>query len=132
MKAPGPCPFCGASLEARGPSDTWAHGKGSQACVLDGFGIAGAANVSRWNLRAPVKLIPKAEYHEDMGDVLWWFVEDGQINEPPYCGSPNDLGDTVELHTNDLPGRDTMKARIHVGGWPDYHTHFSLLPRVVV
>lgn len=130
MKAPSPCPLCRAELEPRGPSDTWAHPK--TGCVLDGFGLAGRRSLEAWERRAPTRLLPESEYHEDMGDVLWWFVEDGQINEPPYCGSPNDLGNTVELHTNDLPGRDTMKARINVGGWPGYHTHFSLLPRVVV
>lgn len=49
---------------------------------------------------------PTAEYHEDMGPVLWWRLP---IVEPPWVGTPNDIG-----------------------GWPDYHTHWTPLPQVVV
>lgn len=45
------------------------------------------------------------EWHEDMGDVIWW---NDPINEPPYIGSP-----------------------LHVGGlgrWPGYHQWFTPLP----
>lgn len=30
---------------------------------------------------------PRAEWHEDDGAVLWW---DLPVDEPPYCGTPND------------------------------------------
>lgn len=30
---------------------------------------------------------PIANWHEDMGDCLWWFFP---IQEAPYCGSPLD------------------------------------------
>lgn len=43
---------------------------------------------------------PASEYHEDMGDVLWWKFP---VEEPPYCGSPLDVN------------------------WPGYHTHFTPL-----
>lgn len=43
---------------------------------------------------------PLADYHEDMGDVLWWIFP---IEEPPYCGSPLDAA------------------------WPGYHTHWTPL-----
>lgn len=46
-------------------------------------------------------LRPEADYHEDMGPVLWWIWP---ICEPPYCDQPGD------------------------SDWPDYHTHFSPLP----
>lgn len=46
-------------------------------------------------------LRPIEEYHEDLGNVLWWTYP---ICEPPYYGSPNS------------------------SDWPEYHTHFSLLP----
>ena len=39
---------------------------------------------------------PLKEWHEDIGDVLWWKFP---IEEPPYVGSPLDLN------------------------WPAYHTH---------
>ena len=41
---------------------------------------------------------PLEEWHEDIGDVLWWRFP---IDEPPYCGTP--------LDTN----------------WPNYHTHWT-------
>jgi hypothetical protein len=41
---------------------------------------------------------PGEEYHEDMGDMLWWRFP---IDEPPYAGSPLDTD------------------------WPGYHTHFT-------
>ena len=43
-----------------------------------------------------------ADYHEDLGDVLWWTWP---VEEPPYCGSPL------------------------CSDWPGYHTHFT---RIVV
>ena len=45
-----------------------------------------------------LKLRPEAEYHEDMGSVIWWKFP---IVEPPYVGSPLDED------------------------WPNYHTHFT-------
>lgn len=48
---------------------------------------------------------PESDYHEDMGNVLWWKFP---VDEPPYCGSPLD------------------------SDWPGYHTHFTPLPAVPV
>ncbi|MEM1046447.1 MAG: hypothetical protein AAGL24_09860 [Pseudomonadota bacterium] len=62
---------------------------------------------------------PIEDYHEDMGNVLWWRFP---IDEPPYVGSPRDLGQTVEIRTSCDP--QTVR-HIHVGGWPGYHTHFT-------
>lgn len=50
------------------------------------------------------------EWHEDHGTVLWWRLP---ICEPPYVGSPLDLGYTVETH-----GPHGLIARGNVGGWP--------------
>ncbi len=47
---------------------------------------------------------PVSEWHEDMGDVLWWRFP---IEEPPYVGHPN-CDDWVD----------------------DYHTHWTPLPKV--
>ena len=66
------------------------------------------------------KARPIAEYHEDMGDVLWWKFP---IEEPPYVGSPLHLGHTVEIVVRTHAGEETH--RIMVGGWPGYHTHFT-------
>ena len=44
--------------------------------------------------------IPGEQYHEDMGDVLWWRFP---IEKPPYAGMPID------------------------DDWPGYHTHFTRL-----
>ncbi|MCV4233330.1 hypothetical protein OHJ21_19285 [Virgibacillus sp. LDC1] len=41
---------------------------------------------------------PIDEWHEDIGDVLWWAFP---IEEAPYCGNPLD------------------------SEWPGYHTHWT-------
>ena len=51
---------------------------------------------------------PFDKWHEDYGPVLWWHLEDGRIQEPPYCGTPLD------------------------DGWvADYYSHWTNLPEVV-
>lgn len=52
---------------------------------------------------ATVEARPEAEWHEDMGDVLWWKFP---VTEAPWVGSP--LG----------------------SDWPEYHTHFTPLPPI--
>ena len=64
---------------------------------------------------------PLREWREDFGAVLWWRFP---IDEPPYCGTPHDLGHTVELHTQDGP-KPRIAARTTIGGWPGYHTHWT-------
>jgi hypothetical protein len=71
-------------------------------------------------LGAAERARPLAEWHEDIGDVLWWAFP---VEEAPYVGSPLDLGHTVEAHT---PAG--MASRFMVGGWPGYHTHWTPLP----
>jgi hypothetical protein len=68
---------------------------------------------------------PLSEYHEDMGPVLWWKFP---IEEPPYVGSPLDLGQTVEVSVRAY--RVDKLMRCQVGGWPGYHTHWTYLPFV--
>jgi hypothetical protein len=132
--------------------------------------------IAAWNTRPTPPAIVRSisEYHEDMGDVLWWCFErprmkcsmcggDGNIcvhsnlsdvkceacngegytegsaqlkGEPPYVGSPNDLGFTVEAHTttrvitqmDQEHDPEPVIHRINVGGWPGYHTHWTPLP----
>lgn len=92
---------------------------------------------------------PISEYHEDMGPVLWWKLEWAReydrhgsehkvrrwAGEPPYVGSPNDVGleVAVELRSTVMTfaGADSVETKVHranVGGWPGYHTHFTSLP----
>ena len=47
-----------------------------------------------------MKTRPIKEYHEDMGNVLWWKFP---IEEPPYVGTPNDLGFPVRIHWLAIP-----------------------------
>jgi len=76
---------------------------------------------------------PISEYHEDMGDVLWWKLP---ITEPPYVGSPNDVGFQVEVHVrlygdHESGAPTSADSKDHfVGGWPGYHTHFTPLPKI--
>lgn len=61
---------------------------------------------------------PESEWHEDIGDVLWWRLP---ISEPPYCGGPTDLGYTVEfeIEANSSDRKhSSCKASMMVGGWP--------------
>lgn len=71
-------------------------------------------------LRAVYVARPADDWHEDMGDVLWWPYP---VDEAPYVGGQNDLGHPIELHTN----RGVI-AKGHVGGGPDYHPFFTPLP----
>lgn len=97
--------------------------------------------------RVLVDARPLAEWQEGMGDKLWWCLEkvrgsDGAIRghrwkgEPPYVGSPLDLGITVEAHVRLISQLDQDHepeiVRRSLGGWPGYHTHFTdiAIPRV--
>ncbi|KQP34279.1 hypothetical protein ASF27_01580 [Methylobacterium sp. Leaf102] len=66
---------------------------------------------------------PLSDWHEDMGDVLWWFFP---MTEAPYVGSPLDCGRTCEI-TLRLVGEEHTHS-VSIGGWPGYHTHFTPLP----
>lgn len=78
---------------------------------------------------AEVEVKPLDDWHEDCGDVLWWCWREGEwLGEAPYCGSPLDLGHTVECITHAQNG-EAPAARFTVGGWPGYHTHWSPVPR---
>jgi len=83
----------------------------------------------RNDIAPPVIARPIAEYHEDMGDVLWWKFP---ITEPPYVGTPNDLGFDVctdtSMHGPDGNQIASSVVRGRVGGWPGYHTHFTPIP----
>lgn len=78
-----------------------------------------------------MKAVPISEYHEDMGDVLWWKFP---IMEVPYVGQPSDIGQQVLIDTCLYVQRNgnTVRAqdgtlRADIGGWPGYHTHFTPL-----
>jgi len=59
-----------------------------------------AAARDKWSVEVTIHAHKLDEWHEAIGDVLWWKFP---IDEPPYCGSP--LADD----------------------WPGYHTHFTKL-----
>ncbi len=71
-------------------------------------------------LRKELEARPLSEWHEDIGDVLWWAFP---IAEAPYVGSPLDLGQMVEVT---IRAHGVEKAMVaYVGGWPGYHTHWT-------
>jgi hypothetical protein len=70
-----------------------------------------------------MKARPIDEYHEDMGDVLWWRFP---INEPPYVGSPSDQGKTIRLQILGA-SEPFLHCDFTVGGWPGVHTHFTTI-----
>jgi hypothetical protein len=59
-----------------------------------------------------------SDWHEDYGPVLWWLWP---IEQPPYVGSPLDLGFTVEIDVaanSSCGGYAGGTHRMRVGGWP--------------
>lgn len=66
---------------------------------------------------------PLSEWHEEIGDVLWWRFP---IEEPPYCGSPRDVGRTIRMTVESFGAEPTV-SYAQVGGWPGYHTHWTPL-----
>lgn len=71
---------------------------------------------------APPKTLD--EWHEDVGDVVWWALgPDGKwLGEPAYIGSPLDLGRDVRWTVED------QEFTVTLGGWPGYHTHWTPHP----
>jgi len=63
------------------------------------------------------------EWHEDMGDVLWWT---NPVREAPYLGSPLCLGRAYELSIGDF------STSVDLGGWPGYHSWWTPLPSLPV
>lgn len=66
----------------------------------------------------PPAVRPLKEWREEFGPVLWWKFP---ITEPPYVGTPLDLGRTVQVEINEC---FSVVIR-DVGGWPGYHTHWT-------
>jgi hypothetical protein len=68
--------------------------------------------------QAEPPLFPRDTWHEDHGDVLWFYVrpEIGHPEEAPFVGHHPDMGGT------DRFGEPTM---------PDYVTHWTFLPSVL-
>ncbi len=65
------------------------------------------------------------EWHEDMGDVLWWT---NPVTEPPYLGSLLSCGMAIEM-SHYVGGEGEVKTlRTFVGGWPGYHEWWTPLP----
>lgn len=58
---------------------------------------------------------PFAEWHEDHGDVLWWRFP---VSEPPYVGTPLDLGFPIGAQLHNQFGELIGQAQGNVGGWP--------------
>lgn len=60
------------------------------------------------------RIRPFCDWHEDHGNVLWWRMP---INEPPYVGTPLDLGRGMLVEIT--IGVEQVEFPIqHVGGWP--------------
>lgn len=54
------------------------------------------------------------QWNEEDGTVLWWLLP---VTEPPYVGTPLDLGQTVVVEIR-VGGKEKQTARCDVGGWP--------------
>lgn len=101
-----------AAIASKGGSEhapiEWAY---EQACAaLDKHRArADAAEAERdaaiARAEAPIVARPLDEWHEDMGDVVWWVFP---IQEPAWIGSPQ------------------------CDDWPGYHTHWTPHPKMPV
>ncbi|WP_375282953.1 hypothetical protein [Sphingobium yanoikuyae] len=62
---------------------------------------------------------PLHEWHEDIGDVLWWLWP---IEQAPWVGSPTDIGRTVSFDITIQIGVDVYEVQPQragdTGGWP--------------
>lgn len=59
-------------------------------------------------------LRPFADWHEDDGDVMWWRFP---IEEPPFVGTPLDLGRTMVVEV--MIGREHFEFPAqNTAGWP--------------
>ena len=67
---------------------------------------------------------PLSEWHEDIGPAMWWRFP---IDEPPYVGTPLDVGMPITVIVQTTPGKNHA-SHYTVGGWPGYHTHWTPLP----
>lgn len=87
--------------------------------------IAAAIGVAAAKPTQSIQVVarPLSEWHEDMGDVLWWKFP---VEEAPWVGTPIDEGQAVDLEIKDYVR--TYAYRRKFGGWPGYHTHFTPLP----
>ncbi len=57
---------------------------------------------------------PFCDWHEDIGDVLWWRIP---VEEPPYFGSPLCLGRGMKVEI--YIGREQFDFPVQqTGGWP--------------
>lgn len=85
--------------------------------------ISRAAAVFIAGIREPR---PIDDWHEELGPALWWKFP---VVEPPYSGTPNDLGQTIEVSVDD--GVNLAKRSFDVGPFPSYVTHFTpiLVPK---
>lgn len=59
--------------------------------------------------------MPFSKWTEDHGSVLWWRFP---VSEPPYVGSPLDLGFTVGAELFNQFGDVVGVTQGNVGGWP--------------
>lgn len=56
------------------------------------------------------------DWHEDIGDVLWWLLP---VSEAPYVGSPRDLGRGVFVTLQIGVEMVAEGASLgNTGGWP--------------
>lgn len=74
------CTYCGLETDSK------ANHHSESNCIT-------ALNYELAALRAAagelLKLRPASEWHDDVGDVLWWVLP---VEEPPYVGSPLSSG----------------------------------------
>lgn len=72
-----------------------------------------------------MKAKPLDEWHDGIGPVLWWKFP---VTEPPYVGTPLDIGEPAEITIRDSVRLYTYTQ--YFGGWPGYHTHWTPLPEI--
>lgn len=69
---------------------------------------------ARSRVKVLEEALPFSEWHEDLGDVLWWKLP---LAGAPYCGSPLDLGRGMKV-TVQIGFEEHEMPIAHTGGWP--------------
>ena len=101
------------------------HGVRLADDVSSGFLAALPEEMAHYHLSTPteearerIKVLeearPFSEWHEDLGDVLWWKLP---LAGAPYCGSPLDLGRGMKV-TVQIGFEEHEMPIAHTGGWP--------------
>jgi hypothetical protein len=93
------------------------------------FGLTGAEGSRRPPRLEGAGPFPASWWSPQDGAVMWWLWDaerDTWDSTPPYIGTPNDRGYSIEAKSRDT---HPETVRMSIGGWPALHTHWTRISR---